>query len=407
MFENYAKEVINDLRELATLTSDENGAQRLAWDANWRIAREWFVKKVSGLGGEISYDSAGNMWARFAGESDEAIAIGSHIDCVPNGGWLDGCLGVMAGLGFLRVLQGNAKPKKTIYIVDWADEEGARFSRSMQGSSSATGSLDISEIIDRVDNNGNKLKDVLAENNVDVNNMLKAHDEFKQKNICAYLELHIEQGPILENSGKSVACVYGIAGVERWYINFHGQAAHAGSFPVPVRRDAFLAAAEAALGFRDIALKYNAVCTVGKVKISPDVVTIVPDHCQISLDQRSISKDDLQKMIEEARQVVQKVAKSNNVEFSWDKILTIDPTQFDKHLIEQCQEAVKDETGEDTLIYSGPLHDAAEMAKVVPTVMMFAMSEKGLSHCKEENTSDEALTKAISAFFRLALKVVN
>jgi hydantoinase/carbamoylase family amidase len=219
--------------------------------------------------------------------------------------------------------------------------------------------------------------------------------------------LHIEQGPVLEDSGKDVACVFGITGVERWYINFRGQAAHAGSFPVPVRRDAFLTAAEAALGFRDIALKYNAVCTVGKVKVKPDVVTIVPDDCEISLDQRSIDKTELANMIQEARQVTQKVAENNKVEVTWDKIWTIDPTQFDKNLIGLCREAVKEVTGEETQMYSGPLHDAAEMAKLVPSVMMFAMSERGLSHCKEENTSDRSLTKAICAFLRLASKVIG
>lgn len=407
MFESFAKDVINDLRELAKLTSDENGAQRLAWGPEWRKAREWYIEKAKSFGGEISNDSAGNLWVKIPGKVEEAVAIGSHIDCVPNGGWLDGCLGVMAGLGFLRMLNGKEKPEKTIYVVDWADEEGARFGRSLQGSAAANGTLDISEIIHREDNDGNKLKDVLAQNNVNVCDLLKAHDEFKQKNIKTYLELHIEQGPVLENAGKDVACVYGITGVERWYIRFHGQAAHAGSFPVPMRKDAFLAAAEASLGFRDIALKYNAVCTVGKVRVKPDVVTIVPEYCEISLDQRSIHKEDLEKMVQEARQVAQKAAENNRVEVSWDKICTIAPTVFDKDLLTLCRQSVKEETGEEVEIYSGPLHDAAEMAKIVPSVMMFAMSQRGLSHCKEENTSDASLSKAICAFLKLATKVVE
>jgi N-carbamoyl-L-amino-acid hydrolase len=274
------------------------------------------------------------------------------------------------------------------------------------GSSAAGGTLDVVDIINRVDNSGVKLVDALAKYDVKVDSMKGAHEQLTQKNLGAYLELHIEQGPKLEQMGKQVACVYGITGCERWFVEFKGQAAHAGSFPILMRQDAFLAAAQAALAFREIALKYDGVCTVGKVSVKPDVVTIVPETCIISLDQRSIDASKLKNMQEEARGAVGAAGAAHSVGVRWEKIWTIAPTIFDARLADLCKQAVAEETGEPTTIYSGPLHDAAEMARIVPSIMMFALSEKGLSHCIQENTSEAALEAAVRAFLRLADKVI-
>ncbi|MDR3591439.1 MAG: hydantoinase/carbamoylase family amidase [Negativicutes bacterium] len=402
-----AKRVVADLRELAQLTSDENGAQRVAWTPIWQKARDWFAAKAREAGAELTVDAAGNVWAKIAGTGAGTVALGSHLDCVPNGGWLDGCFGVVAALEVLRRYGKGAPPQKTVYVVDWADEEGARFGRSLVGSSAASGALDTADIADRVDNNGVKLTEALAGYNVNMANILRAHEQFKEKKIDAYLELHIEQGPVLESMKKAVACVYGITGVERHYVIFKGQAAHAGSFPTLMRQDAFLAAAQAALAFREVALKFDGVCTVGKVSVKPDVVTIVPETCVISLDQRSIDGKVLKEMNDAARAASAKAAADHGVQVTWEKIWTIAPTIFDPRLTELCKQAVADETGEASTIFSGPLHDAAEMAKLVPTVMMFAMSEAGLSHTKKENTPDDALETAVRAFLRLADKVIN
>ena len=401
-----AKRVVNDLKELAKLTSDEKGAQRVAWTPIWQKANDWFTKKVESFGASVTIDKAGNIWAKIEGDSEESIVIGSHLDSVPNGGWLDGALGVVSGIEILRRYS-KEKPAKTIYVVSWADEEGARFGSSVMGSSAATGAFDVEGIINRVDNDGIKVQDALKAYNVDINEMLQAKDELKDKKMIKYLELHIEQGPILEEMKKEVACVYGVQGIERHSIEFTGQAAHAGSFPTLMRQDAFLAAAKSALSFREIALKYDAVCTVGRVGVEPNVPTIVPGKCTISLDQRSINPDDLIAMNKEAREITKKVAKEFDVEVNWSKIYTIEPTLFNEDLTKTCQEAVQDETGEPTTIYSGPLHDAVEMAKLVPTVMMFTMSKAGLSHCKEEDSDEEAIETATKAFIRLVAKVIK
>src|SRR5437762_4973389 len=274
-----AERVISDLRELAARTSTPAGAQRLAWGPVWRDAREWFKTKIAELGLGIETDSAGNNWVTMAGASPKTVIVGSHLDSVPNGGWLDGCLGVMAAREALRMHAG-AKPPVTLKLVDWADEEGARFGRSLLGSSAAAGSLKVGEVRELKDRQGTTLVDALAENGVALDRMLDAHRELKAIDARAYLELHIEQGPVLESIGKPTGVVLGTFGVERHMLRFTGQAAHSGSTPIPMRRDAFLAAAQTALECREIARVHSTpvpgegvVCTVGVVNVEPKIVT--------------------------------------------------------------------------------------------------------------------------------------
>ena len=406
-----ADDVIADLRELAALTGDDNGAQRVAWTPTWRKARQWFAGKAAEQGATSRTDPAGNTWYTLQGESDETVIIGGHLDSVPNGGWLDGALGVIVGLGALRMFAGR-RPPLTITVVDWADEEGARFGRSLVGSSAAGGSLKTQDLRHLVDKQGTRMPDALAEDGVDIARMLDAHALLKSIRARAYLELHIEQGPVLESLDKPTGVVIGTFGVERNMIRFTGQAAHSGSTPIPMRRDAFLAAAEAALEFREIARRHSTpgagvVCTVGVVKAEPGIVTAVPGVCEISLDQRALDADVLARMLAEARDGADRAARANNVSVEWRPLWRIEPRPFDPALIELCAEAVREVTGDAPRLPSGPLHDAAEMAPHMPTVMMFAYSSNGLSHCKEEDTPEPCLQQTIEAFLRLVEKVVE
>jgi len=405
-----ARDVIANLRELAALTSNADGAQRLAWGPVWRDARTWFNGKLAALGITPEIDAAGNSWATLPGQSARTVIIGSHLDSVPNGGWLDGALGVMAGLEALRMFSGQ-KPPVTIKVVDWADEEGARFSRSLLGSSASSGSLQIAEIEGLVDKTGVTLPDALRDNGVDLSRIHESQRYLKAIDAKAYLELHIEQGPVLEAAGKSAGVVIGTFGVERHLLRFVGQAAHSGSTPIPMRRDAFLAAAESALAFREIAKRHTTptgrvVCTVGTVKAEPGIVTAVPGVCEISLDQRALDAEVLAAMLAEARAASWRIASENNVSVEWRKIWSIDPRPFDPGLIRLCDDAVREVTGDAPRLPSGPLHDAAEMVPHMPVVMMFTYSSNGLSHCKEEDTPEEHLSRAIEAFLLLVRKVV-
>lgn len=407
-----ADRVIAELKELAELTSTPDGAQRVAWGPVWRQARKWFKDKVEALGLTVEHDSAGNAWVTLPGKSEDTIILGSHLDSVPNGGWLDGVLGVVAGLEGLRRAQAQGDLPCTIRVVDWADEEGARFGRSLIGSAAAGGTLDIEDIRGLKDAEGATAEDRLAENGVKIDSMLKAHDELKAIPARAYLELHIEQGPVLEEMDKSVGVVIGTFGVERHRMTFTGQAAHSGSTPIPHRRDAFLAAASTALEIREIGLRHstpevNAVCTVGEVSVHPGIVTAVPGSCTISIDQRSLYADKLASMYKEAREASEKYAKENKVTVEWNKLWEIPPRPFDEQLIKLAEEAAIEVSGTAPKLPSGPLHDAAEMVPHMPTVMMFAYSSNGLSHCKEEDTPIPHLQKTVQAFLRLVEKTVE
>ena len=270
------KRTIAELKELRELTADQNGAQRVAWTDTWLKARAWFEAKLTDLPVEHHYDSAGNSWVTLAGESEQALIIGSHLDSVPNGGWLDGALGVLTGLEILRRFseQYGGRPPVTIRVVDWADEEGARFGRSLLGSSAFAGTESIAADRIRTDKDGISLEDALKRCGVDIDRFPESQCE--QKNAAAYLELHIEQGPVLERLGKPLAVVLGTKGVERHSMTFLGQEAHSGSTPMGDRKDALAPLAKLALEIVNIASKHkDAVCTIGSVKTYPPWSAVV------------------------------------------------------------------------------------------------------------------------------------
>ena len=405
-----AQRVIADFRELARRTSTPDGAQRLAWGPVWRDARQWFAGKIGELGLRVETDAAGNNWVTLPGSSAKTVIVGSHLDSVPNGGWLDGALGVMAALEALRMHAGTTPPV-TVKLVDWADEEGARFGRSLLGSAAAAGSLNANDVRPLTDREGTRLVDALAENGIDLDRMREAQRELKAIDARAYLELHIEQGPVLESMQKPTGVVLGTFGVERNTIRFTGQAAHSGSTPIAMRRDAFLAAAQTALECREIARRHSTptagvVCTVGIVNVEPKIVTAVPGVCEMSLDQRALGADVLAAMLRDAHAAADRAARENNVTVEWRPLWRIEPRPFDAALIGLCEEAVREETGDAPRLPSGPLHDAAEMVPHMPVVMMFAYSSNGLSHCKEEDTPAAHLETTIRAYLRLVEKTI-
>src|SRR5438128_5825010 len=191
------KRTVNELKELRALTGDENGAQRIAFTPIWAKARKWLRDKVEKIGGvEIHNDAAGNFWATLRGKSDKALLIGGHIDSVPNGGWLDGCLNTLAGVEILRRInsQYKGKPPVTVRLVDWADEEGARFGKSLFGSSACSGKIDMDETRSLKDQDGVRLIDAVKEYGIDFEKVKDSGTELK--NAAAYQELHIAQGPV-------------------------------------------------------------------------------------------------------------------------------------------------------------------------------------------------------------------
>jgi N-carbamoyl-L-amino-acid hydrolase len=398
------KRTVAELQELRELTGDENGAQRVAWTDTWETARGFLRDKVA-----EEIDEAGNQWFTLRGDSERALLIGGHMDSVPNGGWLDGCLNVMAGVEVLRRIAADGTPPLTVRLVSWADEEGARFGRSLFGSSAAAGSMsDQDELRQRHDANGVALPDALREHGVELDRATEARSQLE--NAAAYLELHIEQGPVLESMDLPLGVVLGTFGVERHQITWRGQAAHAGSTPMDKRRDALAGAAKLALEIRAIAAEVGegAVCTSGGVVTKPGIVTSVVETAEQLLDQRHLKAESLGRLLSLARESSERFAREESIDVEWEKIWSIEPILFDEMLVGFADESIREICGTSHRLPSGPLHDAAEVSRAgIPTVMLFVQSLRGLSHTKLEDTKPEHLELAVQALDRLTSKAMD
>jgi len=400
--------VVTRLEELRSVTGDENGAQRVAWTETWARGRAWLADSLADLPLEVERDPAGNDWYTLPGDSDRAVLMGGHMDSVPNGGWLDGCLNVLAGAEVLRRLAEDGTPPVTVRLVDWADEEGARFGRSLFGSSAAAGSMgDQGELRRLVDAEGVSLADAIGAFEVDLDRAPEARSQLDSA--AAYLELHIEQGPVLESLDLPLGAVLGTFGVERWRIVWRGQAAHAGSTPMSERRDALAGAAKLALALREIAESTGdgAVCTSGGVTCKPGIVTSVVETAEQLLDQRHLDAAKLASMLARAQELARGFAVEERLDVAWEPIWSIEPILFDETLLGFADEAISEVSGPTHRLPSGPLHDAAEVSRAgVPTVMLFVQSLRGLSHTKLEDTKPEHLELSVEALDRLATKTI-
>jgi hydantoinase/carbamoylase family amidase len=399
---------IAELKELRELTGDEKGAQRVAFTPTWARARAWLRQKLESFCPDVRTDEAGNLWATLRGESPKALLIGGHIDSVPNGGWLDGCLNTLAAVEILRRInaQYKGRPPVTVRLVDWADEEGARFGKSLFGSSACSGHLDMDEARALKDKQGITLPAALAEHGIDFEKVKECGKELE--NAAAYLELHIEQGPVLLDLDLPLGTVLGTFGVERHAITFHGQAAHSGSTPMNRRKDAFLAAAKMSSEIYRITDRNGGVCTIGSCTTKPGIVTSVVEECRITLDQRHLDAAALAQMLSEAREASERFAAEGGITVSWERLWQIEPILFNPDLITLCDEAISDTGAKPHRLPSGPLHDAAEVARSgIPTIMMFVQSLHGISHNKIEDTKEEHLAMAVNAFDKLADKAME
>jgi N-carbamoyl-L-amino-acid hydrolase len=400
---------VAELKELRELTGNEDGAQRVAWTDTWVQAQEWMASKLEGTGTRMEFDQARNQWWTLPGRSERELVIGGHLDSVPNGGWLDGALNVVAGSEVLRRIAEEGEPPVTVRLVSWADEEGARFGRSLFGSSAAAGSMrDQDELRGLVDQDGVSLPDAIGAHGVDLDGATESRRQLEKA--AAYLELHIEQGPVLESMGLPLGAVLGTFGVERHRVVWRGQAAHAGSTPMDQRRDALAGAARLEIEIREIAKRTGdgAVCTMGGVVTKPGIVTSVVETAECLLDQRHLDATKLAEMLSNAEAASRRFAQEENIEVEFDRIWNIEPILFDEPLIDLADEAIQEVSGQSHRLPSGPLHDAAEVSRAgVPTVMVFVQSLRGLSHTKLEDTKEEHLELSVQALDRLASKTIE
>ena len=403
------KRTVAELKELRELTEDANGAQRVAWTDTWLKAREWFRSKLAGLPVEHHHDAAGNGWVTLRGDSEKALLIGGHLDSVPNGGWLDGSLDEMAALEVLRRFSEEyaGRPPVTIRVVDWADEEGARFGRSLLGSSAFAGTHSIAA--DRVRARQGR------------------HSPRRRSQAVRCGDRPFSRGPTrAAERGRLPGTAYRAgSGAGALGAAARRRAGHQGCGASFV----YVSRAGGALGFdsdesaarcaggggeisagnsRDRGKHPDAVSTIGSVKTFPGIVTAVVGRCEAALDQRDLDAEVLAQMFREAREASHRFAAEEKCTVEWSRIWSIEPLKFHPVLLDLCEQAIQETAGRSHRLPSGPLHDAAEVSRAgIPTVMMFVQSLKGISHNKIENTLEEHLELSVIALDRLATKTVE
>jgi len=401
-----ARRVIADLREMDRRTGGPDGARRICWGPDWAEARHFLGELLAELDLAPEVDEAGNLWTYLEGEQEPALAVGSHLDSVPQGGWLDGALGVMAALGVLRSwVQSGERPPRTLALVDWADEEGARFGRSLFGSSAVSGTLSPDEISGLQDADGRGIEEVLAESGVELEQAPLAASRLDR--LGALLELHIEQGPVLESEGIPISAVSGTVGIERWRFRFEGSASHAGTTPMDARRDAGLAAAELALEAERIAREHDGVATTGSLDLRPGVPTVIPGEADLLVDLRNADTKALGEMLEGVEAASKRAAEARDCTCTAELVWHIEPVEFDQGLVDMARDACREVAGSDRVLVSGALHDAAEIGRKLPAAMVFCRSLGGVSHSPEEDSSDHDLELAIRAYADLAERAMT
>jgi N-carbamoyl-L-amino-acid hydrolase len=399
-----AARTLERLRTLQQLTQDERGAQRVCWSETWSTARTWLERELTAIGVACERDEACNLWATLPGERSGTIVVGSHIDSVRDGGWLDGALGVAAALGVLADAASRPSAERhTLALVDWADEEGVSFGRSCFGSSAVAGSLDVAELRSRRDRDARSAEEVLGAHGVDFATIARAQERLADA--IAYVELHIEQGPVLEQDRQPVAAVSGTDGVRRLSIAIDGASGHSGTTPMERRRDAAAAAAALAVAVEDIAQLLGGRGTVGALTLSPGLPTVIANRAELVVDLRHGELGRLDAMAQRVRAAADACARERGCGCTIATLSSADPQPFDPTLVALAQAVATAHGGRPAPLASGALHDATEVARRVPTAMLFTSSIDGVSHAAEEDTPIADLHTAIACYAELVERI--
>jgi N-carbamoyl-L-amino-acid hydrolase len=377
------------LMDMARLgATPKGGVCRLTLTDTDRQARDLFAAWCRESNLEVRIDAMGNMFARRPGTDPgrAPILLGSHLDSQPSGGKFDGALGVLAALEVVRALNDNNHATAApVEIVNWTNEEGARFAPAMIGSAVFTGEVPLDEALTYTDPEdrtiGGELRRIAYAGDAD-----RAAEP-----VDAYFELHIEQGPILEDEGKTIGVVTGVQGV-RWYdVTFTGQDAHAGPTPMNQRRDALLGAAEAALAINGLGCDFapHGRSTVGVFEARPNSRNVVPGGVSMSVDMRHPDAEALADMDRRLRDLVVDIADARSLEATLDEIWYSPPVAFDAACVAMVRDAAEGLGFGHRDITSGAGHDAVLMARVHPTAMVFVPCEDGISHAEIEHATPE------------------
>jgi N-carbamoyl-L-amino-acid hydrolase len=391
---------------MATIGATPNGGvTRLALTDEDRQARDLLTAWCDEAGLTVRVDDFGNMMARRAGKDDlPPILMGSHLDTVRSGGRFDGVLGVLGALEVVRTLNDHdIVTKRPIEIINWTNEEGARFAPALLGSGAVTGQFDQAYVYGRTDLEALRFEDELRRIGYLGSPANRPTDG------SAYLELHIEQGPVLERAGFPLGVVEGIIG-DTWIdVAIRGKADHAGPTPMEGRHDALLAAAQVIQGVNTIARDEGdpAVGTVGRLNVKPNIINTIPDDVRMSVDLRSLSNVRLDAMVDRLRQLVREVEEEQGVAIDVDRYWTIEPVDFAPEIIQTVAGACDTLGYEPFRLWSGAGHDAKYAAARWPTAMIFARSRDGLSHSEAEYTSPDDIGAATNVLLEAVLSLAR
>ncbi len=380
---------MEDVAAAARFGADGDGVSRFAWSTELMAVHEWLVEQLEATGLAAGIDAAGNVVGRWdAAAGGKAVVIGSHLDTVPAGGRFDGALGVLAGLEAIRQIKARrAELARPVWLVSFMDEEGARFRTALLGSRAFVGE-DLSELADRRDASGVPLRDAMAQAGFDFDRLHEAH---AIQEVGAYLELHIEQGRVLESAAADVGIVTGLAGMFGMRATFRGRADHAGTTPMDDRRDALAGAARAVLELRERAARHRGMLriTVGTIAVEPGGFNIVPATCEFSIDVRAGRRDDLERTQAWIAALLERVAEEEGLECRLVKTHGQPPHDFDEQIVAALRRAAEVEGARALDLTSGAGHDAMVVGRHAPAGMLFVPSRDGLSHNPGEYTSPE------------------
>jgi allantoate deiminase len=371
-----------DLQEAARIGAEGGGVSRFAWTPELAQANDWLVGRLQELGLETEIDAAGNVLGRWEEGQGTAVLVGSHLDTVPRGGRYDGALGVLAALEVVRTLRREGVSlRRPLWIVSFNDEEGSRFQTGMLGSRAFIGDLDPEDWRRR------GVADAMAAGGFDFERLgdAKAVDR-----VGAYLELHIEQGPVLEQEGLDLGIVSGIAGLLGLRVRLTGEANHAGTTPMASRRDALAGAARIVLELRDQARsRGDMTANVGILTVAPGGFNVIPGTAEFTIDARAGDAAGFARAEKFVRETLERVAAEEQLELEVTETHRKPPTPLDPELQELLAQAAAAEGATARSMPSGAGHDAMVLAKHVPAAMLFVPSRAGISHSPDEYTSPE------------------
>ena len=372
----------------ARFGADGDGVTRFAWSPEIAAVSRWLVDELEALGLQAAIDAAGNVIGRWDAGAGTAIAVGSHLDTVPRGGRYDGALGVLSGLEAIRRLKTRGfVPSRPVWLISFTDEEGARFRTSMLGSRAFVGEP-LDELAERCDAAGTTVRDAMAQAGFHFERLAEARavDE-----VGAYLELHIEQGRVLERAGASVGVVTGLAGILGVHVTLTGRADHAGTTPMNDRRDALAGAARVVLAVREMAASDPSLvrATVGTIAVEPGGFNVIPARCEFTVDLRVTGSQPFEDGERRVTALLEQIAEEEDLGLELRTFHRQPPHEFAPEIVEALRTAVCDERVAAVELASGAGHDAMVLGRYVPAGMLFVPSRDGLSHTPDEYTAPE------------------